>query len=92
MGAPAPLGYDYAAGVFAPNAAAATVRYVLNNGFYAGLTQYGELEVAGQHPALVGRAIYDAAHARLLALRPGPYRSQRIVEPHGWDGIHVPRS
>ena len=111
-GAPAPLGYDYAAGVFEPNADAdtvrrifadfvagrtlsaiaeglnrdgiataqerkwypATVRYVLNNGFYAGLTQYGEVEAEGKHPALVGLAVYDAAPARLLALRPGPGR------------------
>ncbi len=51
---------------------AATVRYILNNGFYAGLAQYGEVEVEGEHPPIVDRCIYDAAHPRLVALRPGP--------------------
>jgi site-specific DNA recombinase len=111
-GAPIPLGYEYAGGVFTPNDNAATVRrifaefvdgrtlsaianglnedgiatarggkwypatvrYVLNNGFYAGLAQYGEVETDGEHPSIVERTTYDAAHARLVALRPGPTR------------------
>lgn len=50
----------------------ATVRYVLNNGFYAGLVQYEDSEVAGTHPAVIGPDTYHAAISRLQALKPGP--------------------
>lgn len=52
---------------------ASTVRYILSNGFYAGLVQWGNSEdVAGTHPAIISRETYDHAQARLNALRPGP--------------------
>lgn len=51
---------------------ASTVKYILSNGFYAGLAQWGESEVMGNHPAIIDRPLYEAAHARLVALRPGP--------------------
>ncbi len=43
----------------------ATVRYILTNGFYAGLTQYDGQSVAGDHPALIDADTYSAAIARL---------------------------
>jgi len=50
----------------------ATVRYILNNGFYAGLVQYEDSEVPGSHPAIIEPETYQNAIARLRALRPGP--------------------
>ncbi len=52
----------------------ATVRYILNNGFYAGLVQYEEIEELGEHPAIVTSGWYELATQRLRALRPGPQR------------------
>lgn len=51
---------------------ASTVRSVLMNGFYAGLTQWNGTEVEGDHPAIISRELYEQAHSRLQALRPGP--------------------
>lgn len=52
---------------------ASTVRYILSNGFYAGLVQWGNSEdVAGCHPAIISRETYEQAQARLNALKPGP--------------------
>lgn len=48
-----------------------TVRYMLQNGFYAGLTQWDACEVAGSHPAIISREMYEAAHNRLMNLKPG---------------------
>ena len=53
-----------------------TVRYMLRNGFYAGLSQWDATEVEGTHPALISRDLYEAAHRRLQALKPGPAASQ----------------
>jgi site-specific DNA recombinase len=39
----------------------ATVRYILTNGFYAGLTQYDGQSVAGDHPAIIDADTYNAA-------------------------------
>lgn len=50
---------------------AGTVRYILGNGFYAGLSQWGDVEMNGSQPALIERSLYEAAHARLLDLKPG---------------------
>lgn len=50
---------------------AATVRYILGNGFYAGLAQWGDTETQGEHTALIDRGLYEDAHNRLLTLRPG---------------------
>lgn len=49
----------------------ATVRYILQNGFYAGLSQWDGVEVSGNHPAIVSRELYEQAHERLRTLRPG---------------------
>ena len=49
----------------------ATVRYILQNGFYAGLTQWDTCEVAGNHPAIITCELYEAAHNRLMNLKPG---------------------
>lgn len=51
---------------------ASTVKYILSNGFYAGLAQWGECEVIGSHPAIIDRTLYEQAHRRLVDLRPGP--------------------
>lgn len=51
---------------------AGTVRYVLQNGFYAGLTQWDGVEVKGSHDAIISRELYEQAHVRLKALKPGP--------------------
>lgn len=51
---------------------AGTVRYVLQNGFYAGLTQWDGVEVKGSHDAIISRELYEQAHNRLKALKPGP--------------------
>jgi hypothetical protein len=50
---------------------AGTVRYVLQNGFYAGLSQWDGCEVMGNHPAIISRELYEQAHSRLQAIKPG---------------------
>ena len=50
---------------------AGTVRYMLQNGFYAGLAQWDDSEVEGSHPAIISRELYEAAHNRLMTLKPG---------------------
>lgn len=51
----------------------AGVRYVVSNGFYAGLSQWdGQAEVAGNHPPIVALEVYEQAHKRLQAIKPGP--------------------
>jgi len=51
---------------------ASTVRTILQNGFYAGLSQWDGVEQPGNHPAIISRELYEAAHNRLRVLRPGP--------------------
>ena len=51
---------------------AATVRYVLQNGFYAGVSQWDGVEQQGNHPAIISRELYEQAHTRLKSLKPGP--------------------
>lgn len=51
---------------------AGTVRYVLQNGFYAGLAQWDGVEVQGDHPTIISLAMYEAAHSRLEGIKPGP--------------------
>lgn len=63
-------------GVPAPKGKAwypAQVGYILDNGLYAGLVQYkGSDGVPAEYiPAIVDRTVYDAAGARLAALRRG---------------------
>ena len=54
---------------------AATVRSVLLNGAYAGLAQWDGVEADhGAHEAIVEADTYNAAVARLHALKPGPAR------------------
>lgn len=43
----------------------ATVRYILTNGFYAGIAQYDGAEVKGDHPAIITAENYAAAVAIL---------------------------
>ena len=43
----------------------ATVRYILTNGFYAGLSQYDGQSVKGDHPAIIDADTYNAAIAIL---------------------------
>lgn len=54
---------------------AGTVRYVLQNGFYAGLAQWDGTETKGNHPIIISREMYEAAHERLQAIKPGPLAS-----------------
>jgi hypothetical protein len=49
-----------------------TVRYILCNGFYAGLAQWGGNEAPGTHPAIISKDLYESAIRRLKALKPGP--------------------
>jgi site-specific DNA recombinase len=51
---------------------ASTVRTILQNGFYAGLSQWDGVETIGSHPAIISRDLYELAHSRLKALKPGP--------------------
>ncbi|TXH18124.1 MAG: recombinase family protein [Hyphomicrobiaceae bacterium] len=51
---------------------AGTVRYLLLNGFYAGLSQWDGVEQPGNHPAIISRELYEQAHQRLQAIKPGP--------------------
>ena len=49
-----------------------TVRYILRNGAYAGLSQWDGVESDGAiYPAIITPAQYEAAHRRLQALKPG---------------------
>jgi len=49
-----------------------TVRYIVGNGFYAGLSQWADSEGQGNHPALISQELYEAAHRRLQTIKPGP--------------------
>lgn len=51
---------------------ASTVRTILQNGFYAGLTQWDGTEVSGDHPAIISRELYEQAHSRLQTIKRGP--------------------
>lgn len=49
-----------------------TVRTILGNGAYAGLSQWDGVEAAqGAYPAIISPETYEQAHRRLQALRPG---------------------
>lgn len=48
-----------------------TVKYVLTNGFYAGLAQWGETETTGSHPSIIKLQTYEDAHNRLVSIKPG---------------------
>jgi site-specific DNA recombinase len=51
----------------------AGVRYIVSNGFYAGLAQWdGIEEQAGLHPAIVSVETYEQAQQRIAAIKPGP--------------------
>ena len=50
---------------------ASTVRYILQNGFYAGLTQYDDHETEGNQPAIITRKCYESAWKRLHRIQPG---------------------
>lgn len=49
-----------------------TIRYMLRNGFYAGLAQWGTVETSGTHQPIISMDTYEKAHNRLLSLKPGP--------------------
>lgn len=48
-----------------------TVKVILFNGFYAGLSQWDGIEKDGTHPAIISRRTYEDAHTRLKGLKPG---------------------
>lgn len=51
----------------------AGVRYILSNGFYAGLSQWSDVaENTGEHQAIIPVAMYECAQARIAAIKPGP--------------------
>lgn len=72
---------------------AMTVRQTITNGIYAGVAQWAGVEVAevtskdaeGQevkttpYPAIIGKEVYEAAHRRLQALRPGKQLETEIA-------------
>ena len=49
-----------------------TVRYILSNGFYAGVSRWDGVEVPGTHTAIVDAITYEAACAKVMATKPGP--------------------
>lgn len=49
-----------------------TVRYILLNGFYAGLSQWNGTEHEGTHTAIITKKVYDQAQTALQATKPGP--------------------
>lgn len=63
-----------------------TVRYILSNGLYAGLAQWyadatqeaSKVTVENAYPAIITKQVYEAAHARLQALRPGKQLESEI--------------
>lgn len=57
---------------------AMTVRQILTNGLYAGLSQWAGVEVEGIYPAIIDPATYEQAHRRLQSLRPGKQRQSEI--------------
>lgn len=60
---------------------AATVRYILLNGFYAGLSQWSdEDEQPGEHEAIITIDEYRTAQRRLDAMKPGPMIAGGIPE------------
>lgn len=48
-----------------------SVRYILLNGFYAGLAQWGDTEVIGNHPAIIDLEMYRAAVDKVKHTRAG---------------------
>ena len=59
-----------------------TVRTILGNGAYAGLSQWDGVEAAqGAYPAIIDLATYEQAHRRLQALRPGPQGTGKPRNP-----------
>lgn len=52
--------------------AGATVRYIVTNGAYAGLAQWGVHESEGTYPAIITAELYERAMARLATIKPGP--------------------
>lgn len=58
---------------------ASTVRTILDNGAYAGVAQWDGLEAAGIYPAIISKDVYEQAHRRLQALRPGTQKEWEIA-------------
>jgi site-specific DNA recombinase len=57
----------------------ATVRYIITNGFYAGISQWdGQTEAQGTHPSIISPDVYELAQRRLQALRPGKQLQSEI--------------
>jgi len=56
-----------------------TVSKIIANGRYAGLAQWDGIEQQGEHPAIISKATYEQAHARLQALRPGVQLESEIT-------------
>jgi len=58
---------------------ASTVRTILGNGAYAGLSQWDGVEATqGAYPSIISKEVYEAAHKRLQALRPGKQLESEI--------------
>ena len=55
-----------------------TVRQTLTNGVYAGIAQWDGVEVEGAQPAIISKEVYEQAHKRLQALRPGKQLESEI--------------
>lgn len=49
----------------------ATVRYILTNGFYAGIAQWDGVETQGTHEPIITKEVYEAAHQRLQSSKRG---------------------
>ena len=57
---------------------ASTVSVILDNGAYAGQAQWNGTEVDNAFPAIISKEVYEAAHKRLEALRPGKQLESEI--------------
>lgn len=49
----------------------ATVRYILTNGFYAGLAQWDGVEKQGTHQPIITNEVYELAHKELQESKRG---------------------
>jgi site-specific DNA recombinase len=66
-----------------------TVRQTLTNGIYAGVAQWSGTEVDGAYPAIISKEIYEAAHKRLQALRPGKQLESEIERRLAHPELHL---
>jgi site-specific DNA recombinase len=68
---------------------AMTVRQTITNGIYAGIAQWNGVEVPDAYPAIITNDVYEAAHKRLQALRPGKQLESEIERRLAHPELHL---